>query len=692
MEAGIAAVFAATAFVDGPPVADFEHQYAAFVDVDHCVGVANGTDALELALRAAGVGPEGEVVIPANTFIATAEAVSRIGAVPVLVDCDDERLLIDPDQVEGAITDRTQAVVPVHLFGQLAPMERLAQVCGDAGVPLVEDAAQSQGARLGGRGAGALGTVAATSFYPGKNLGAAGDAGAVTTDDATIAAEVRRLRNHGSSTRYVHDVIGMNSRLDTVQAVYLRAKLDRLEKWNELRVRAAARYDSLLADVPGVRRPLLGADGQHVWHLYVVRVAERDRVLAELGRAGVGAGIHYPYPVHLTGAYAHLGLGPRDRARRGGRGRGDPVAADAPAPDRGPAGPRRRGARRRGGGWPVVTTLLVANDGGHLMQLHTLRPRLGVGDDVVWVTPRTPQTESLLAGQRVHWALPCPPRDTRALARNALACRRLFADHDVSLVVSTGAALALAVLPQARLRGIETVYIESATRLDAPSLSGRALAMVPGITTFSQSSALARGHWQFLASPWELYETAPAAERPVRSMVVSLGTQDGYGFRRLLDRLVPLVPEGAEVLWQTGGTDVTGLGIDARERVPSEEMAAAIRAADVVVAHAGTGIALMALENGKCPILVPRRAMHGEHVDDHQLTIALELALRDLCISRDADSLKARDLVAAASRTVTKVTDPPPLHISGVRIPRQSRRAGRSDRRCRGDERLTWPY
>jgi dTDP-4-amino-4,6-dideoxygalactose transaminase len=309
VEAGIASVFAATAFVDGPPVADFEHQYASFVGVDHCVGVANGTDALELALRAAGVGPEGEVVIPANTFIATAEAVSRIGAVPVLVDCDDDRLLIDPDQVAAAITDRTQAVVAVHLFGQLAPMARLAEICAEAGVPLVEDAAQSQGARLGGRGAGALGTVAATSFYPGKNLGAAGDAGAVTTDDAAIAAEVRRLRNHGSSTRYVHDVIGMNSRLDTVQAVYLRAKLDRLEKWNELRVRAAARYDRLLADVPGVRRPLLGADGQHVWHLYVVRVAERDRVLAELGRAGVGAGIHYPYPVHLTGAYAHLGLG-----------------------------------------------------------------------------------------------------------------------------------------------------------------------------------------------------------------------------------------------------------------------------------------------------------------------------------------------------------------------------------------------
>lgn len=316
-----------------------------------------------------------------------------------------------------------------------------------------------------------------------------------------------------------------------------------------------------------------------------------------------------------------------------------------------------------------MSTLLVANDGGHVMQLHTLRPRLGV-EDVVWVTPRTPQTESLLAGERVHWALPCPPRDPRALARNTLACRELFRDHDVSLVVSTGAALALAVLPQARLRGIETVYIESATRYDAPSLSGRALAMVPGITTFSQSSALTRGHWRYLASPWELYDTVPSPPRPIRSMVVSLGTQDGYGFRRLLDRLVPLVPFGTDVLWQTGGTDTSGLAIDARARVPSEEMAAAIRTADVVVAHAGTGIALMALENGKLPILVPRRAMHGEHVDDHQLTVALELSLRDLCISRDADSLKQRDLEAAASRTVTKVDDPPPLRITSVRVPR----------------------
>ena len=317
-----------------------------------------------------------------------------------------------------------------------------------------------------------------------------------------------------------------------------------------------------------------------------------------------------------------------------------------------------------------MTTLLVANDGGHLMQLYTLRPRLGVGDDVVWVTVRTLQSESMLAGERVHWMSPCPPRDMGAVARNAVAARRLFRAHHVHLVVSTGAALALAVLPQARLRGIETVYIESATRRDQPSLSGRAMAAMPGVTTYSQSSDLDSRGWQYLASPWDLYDVTPTAPRAIRSMVVSLGTQSDYGFRRLLERLVPLVPSGTEVLWQTGGTDTSGLGIDGRERVTAEEMRTAIRAADAVVAHAGTGIALMALENGKFPILVPRRAKHGEHVDDHQMTIALDLALRDLCISRDADSLKARDLFAAASRIVTKVTNPPQLQIIAVPLPR----------------------
>lgn len=310
-----------------------------------------------------------------------------------------------------------------------------------------------------------------------------------------------------------------------------------------------------------------------------------------------------------------------------------------------------------------MTVLLVANDGGHIQQLHTLRPRLGV-KDVVWVTPRTPQTESLLEREVVHWAEPSPPRDMAAVMRNAAHCRVLFERHAVSMVVSTGAALALSVLPQARMRNIKTVYIESATRLDAPSMSGRLLSLVPGMRTFSQSSALDNRRWTYLASPWDLYESFEQEPRPISNMVVSLGTQEGYGFRRLLERLAPLVPSGTEVLWQTGSTDVEGLDIVGRASVPSSEMASAIAEADVVVAHAGTGIALMALENGKFPVLVPRRAMHGEHVDDHQLTIALELSLRDLCVSRDADSLKVADLQHAAARGVSKASHSPVLNLA----------------------------
>lgn len=310
VRAGLDDVFARAAFIGGAEVGVFEESYAAYVEARHCVGVANGTDAVELALRAVGVGRDDEVVLPANTFIATAEAVSRIGAVPVLVDVTDERLLMDPAAVERVLGRRTRAVVPVHLFGQAAPVEALLPLARAHAVPLIEDAAQAQGARRHGRAAGSLGTIAATSFYPGKNLGAAGDAGAVTTDDAELATAVRVLAAHGSPRKYVHDVVGMNSRLDTVQAVVLQAKLARLEGWNELRRRAAARYDALLADVPGVRLPSSDPVGVDVWHLYVVRVADRDRVCAELREAGVEAGVHYPTPVHLTGAYRHLGLGP----------------------------------------------------------------------------------------------------------------------------------------------------------------------------------------------------------------------------------------------------------------------------------------------------------------------------------------------------------------------------------------------
>lgn len=307
VRSGLDEVFASTAFVGGPQVAAFEQEYAAYVGARHCVGVANGTDAIELALRAIGVGAGDEVVIPANTFIATAEAVSRAGALPVLADVDPEHLLLDPSAVEQVLTPRTRAIVPVHLYGQVAPMEELAAVAEAVGVPLVEDAAQAQGSRRHGRGAGSLGRVAATSFYPGKNLGAAGDAGAVTTDDPELAELVRVTAAHGSPRKYVHDVVGVNSRLDTVQAVVLRAKLARLTKWNQLRRDAAARYAEMLGDVAEVQVPTPAPGNEDVWHLYVVRVAERDRVLAQLLEAGIGAGIHYPTPVHLTGAYRHLG-------------------------------------------------------------------------------------------------------------------------------------------------------------------------------------------------------------------------------------------------------------------------------------------------------------------------------------------------------------------------------------------------
>jgi dTDP-4-amino-4,6-dideoxygalactose transaminase len=300
---GFKRVLADTAFIGGEEVAGFEREYAAFAGVAHCVGVANGTDALELALRAVGVGPGDEAILPANTFIATAEAVARVGARTVLVDCDPATYLIDPAAALAAVTPATKAILPVHLYGQHAPVEALRA----AGVSIVEDAAQSQGASRNGMPAGRSG-IAATSFYPGKNLGAYGDAGAVVTDDADLATMVRTIASHGGLTKYRHDVIGINSRLDALQAVVLRAKLARLEVWNAARREAAARYDALLSTVDVVR-PVTAAGNEHVWHLYVVRVPahRRDAIVAELNAAGVGAAIHYPVPVHLTPAFAGLG-------------------------------------------------------------------------------------------------------------------------------------------------------------------------------------------------------------------------------------------------------------------------------------------------------------------------------------------------------------------------------------------------
>lgn len=302
---GFHRVLTGAVYIGGREVSAFEQEYAAFCGVPHCVGVANGTDALELALRAVDVGPGREVVLPANTFIATAEAVARTGARPVLVDCDPATYLIDVDAALAAMTPATAAIVPVHLYGQLAPVERLAA----AGVPIVEDAAQAQGATRHGRAAGATG-IASTSFYPSKNLGAYGDAGAVVTGDAALAEAIRTAANHGSRVRYLHEVVGCNSRLDALQAVVLRVKLSRLARWNDARREAAARYDELLEQLDVVRPRVLPGN-THVWHLYVVRITggRRDQVGRRLAAAGVGAGIHYPVPVHLTPAFAHLGHG-----------------------------------------------------------------------------------------------------------------------------------------------------------------------------------------------------------------------------------------------------------------------------------------------------------------------------------------------------------------------------------------------
>ena len=294
-------------FIGGPHVAAFEAAFASFIGVKHAIGVANGTDGLEIALRAAGVSAGDEVVLPANTFIATAEAVDRIGAVVRLVDADADHLLMDPDLVQAAITARTGAIIPVHLYGQAAPVESIMTLDRPDGSIVLEDAAQSQGARRHGRPAGSLGDIAATSFYPGKNLGAAGDAGAVMTDDDALAGLARLLGAHGSATKYVHEVSGFNSRLDAIQAVVLSAKLTRLEAWNTARVEAAKRYDQLLAGIPGVVPPKVLEGNDPVWHLYAVRVPNRDKVLDHLAGEGIGVGIHYPEPVHLTAAYRKLG-------------------------------------------------------------------------------------------------------------------------------------------------------------------------------------------------------------------------------------------------------------------------------------------------------------------------------------------------------------------------------------------------
>lgn len=294
-------------FIGGPYLEPFEERFADYCGAEWAIGVANGTDALELILRGLGIGPGDDVIVPTNTFIATAEAVTAAGATPVFVDVDPDSLLVTADHVRAAIGPRTAAVAAVHLFGHPVDLDALAGVCDTAGIALIEDAAQAHGADWRGRRIGSVGVAAGFSFYPGKNLGAFGDAGAAVTSDDELATRIRTLANHGQppGTKYLHDVVGRNSRLDGLQAAVLDAKLAHLDDWNDARRRAFAWYEELLPVQAGLVRPLDGSRAVH--HLLIVRVDERDRVRDELTAQRIGTGIHYPVPCHRTGAYAHEG-------------------------------------------------------------------------------------------------------------------------------------------------------------------------------------------------------------------------------------------------------------------------------------------------------------------------------------------------------------------------------------------------
>jgi dTDP-4-amino-4,6-dideoxygalactose transaminase len=309
---GFSQVLADGAFIKGKHVTEFEQEFAEFSGAGHCIGVANGTDALELAMRAVGIPAGAEVIVPANTFAATAEAVVRAGARPVFADVDPDYLLLDPVSVSQVMSANIAALVPVHLFGQLAPMKELSDIAVKQSLTVIEDAAQAHGAAQGAVPVGSFGQAAALSFYPGKNLGAYGDAGAVLTNSAALARRIRLLGDHGSEQKYVHTVLGFNSRMDALQAVVLRAKLRRLADWNEQRCHAAEYYHQLLAGMDDVVLPRTAPGNLHVWHLYVIQVPRRDHVLKVLHEHGVQAGIHYPVPLHLQPAFRSLEYGPGD--------------------------------------------------------------------------------------------------------------------------------------------------------------------------------------------------------------------------------------------------------------------------------------------------------------------------------------------------------------------------------------------
>ena len=302
---------ASTQYVLGVELGRFEHEFARYCDTRHCVGVGSGTAAIQLALEALGISHGDEVIVPVNTFIGTVLPVLRLGATPVFVDCDESTATIDVQQAAAAVGPRTKAVIAVHLYGHPADVDPLREICSTHGLALVEDACQAHGARYRGRPTGGLGTIAAFSFYPGKNLGAFGDGGAITTDDDELADRIRLLRDFGRADKYLHVVEGWNERLDTIQAAVLRVKLRHLDRWNELRGRHAAAYTEALSTTD-LRLPRARPWAGHVWHLYVVRTSQRDALHAALAAEDIAAGMHYPIPLHLQPVLAGLGHKPGD--------------------------------------------------------------------------------------------------------------------------------------------------------------------------------------------------------------------------------------------------------------------------------------------------------------------------------------------------------------------------------------------
>lgn len=321
MNAAVLEVLASGRYIGGSPIETFEQQFASYIGTADCVSCNSGTDALYLALRALGVGVGDEVITSPFTFFATAEVISAVGATPVFVDIEPATFNLDLDQLEAAITERTKAVIPVHLFGQPVNMTRIMQIAEAHHLWVIEDCAQATGATWHSKTVGSIGHVGCFSFYPTKNLGACGDAGAITTSDPTLAAQLRKLRDHGQSQRYVYEEIGINSRLDAIQAVVLLTKLRYLNQWNAQRQAVAERYEQWLAALPIIRPSWIG-DGQSVWNQYTIRVvppddqvnpeqpaAFRDRVRQQLQQQGVGTMVYYPVPLHLQPVYQSLGFG-----------------------------------------------------------------------------------------------------------------------------------------------------------------------------------------------------------------------------------------------------------------------------------------------------------------------------------------------------------------------------------------------